>query len=126
MNLGEYFEQTSGRGVLATADAAGQVNAAIYARPHFSADGEAVFIMAEHKTHHNLLSNPSAVYLFMEAGAGFQGRRLYLTKTRDEEDERLVREICQRCDYSMYDVNTYWVVYFKVDKVLTLVGDTEL
>jgi len=35
MKLKEYFEQAEGSGVLATADAHGKVNVAIYARPHF-------------------------------------------------------------------------------------------
>ena len=35
MKLSEYFEKTQGIGVLATTDASGQVNQAIYSRPHF-------------------------------------------------------------------------------------------
>ena len=35
MNLSDYFDNTKGCGVLATADSAGKVNAAVYARPHF-------------------------------------------------------------------------------------------
>jgi hypothetical protein len=35
LKLSEYFEKTQGIGVLATTDAAGQVNQAIYSRPHF-------------------------------------------------------------------------------------------
>ena len=35
MTLSEYFEQAKGIGVLATTDAAGQVNQAIYAKPLF-------------------------------------------------------------------------------------------
>ena len=32
--LKEYFDKAKGYGVLATADAAGKVNMAVYARPH--------------------------------------------------------------------------------------------
>jgi hypothetical protein len=49
MKLSEYFEKIQGIGVLATTDASGQVNQAIYSRPHFSDDdGEETcsFIMA--------------------------------------------------------------------------------
>jgi len=42
MNLGEYFDRAKGYGILATADATGKVNAAIYARPYFSDDNTAV------------------------------------------------------------------------------------
>jgi hypothetical protein len=35
MNLKDYFENAKGLGVLATADADGKVNWAVYARPHF-------------------------------------------------------------------------------------------
>ena len=34
MNLSDYFENTTGTGVLATADSNGNVDVAIYARPH--------------------------------------------------------------------------------------------
>ena len=38
MKLSEYFEKIQGIGVLATTDASGQVNQAIYSRPHFLDD----------------------------------------------------------------------------------------
>lgn len=34
MDLNNYFENTKGRGILATADADGKVDAAVFARPH--------------------------------------------------------------------------------------------
>jgi hypothetical protein len=34
MKLSEYYEKTQGIGVLATTDAIGQVNQAVYSRPH--------------------------------------------------------------------------------------------
>jgi hypothetical protein len=98
MNLGEYFDQTKGRGVLATADAAGRVNAAVYARPYFTDDTTAVFIMAERLTHENVQSNPYAAYLFMEAGEGYTGKRLHLKKIKEEQNEQLVSDICRKCD----------------------------
>ena len=36
--LSEYFEKTKGTGILATADAEGHVNVAVYARPHVPDD----------------------------------------------------------------------------------------
>ena len=123
MNLGKYFDQTQGHGILATADDSGLVDAAIYARPHVMEQDTVAFIMAEKLTHKNLQSNPHAVYLFIEAGQGYSGKRLYLTKTREESNNELVKQICRRCDYSMHGKNlTLHVVFFKVDKVLPLIG----
>jgi len=124
MNLVDYFNQTKGRGVLATADDTGKVNAAVYARPYFTDDTTAVFIMAERLTHENVRSNPSAAYLFMEAGEGYTGKRLYLKKIREEQNEQLVSDICRKCDYSHYDLHARYVVYFNVEKVLPLIGDS--
>jgi len=125
MNLGDYFERVKGRGVVATADATGKVNAALYARPHFIDDKTAVFIMAERLTHENLKSNPWAAYLFIEEGEGYQGKRLYLKKIKEEQNDQLISEICRKCDYSHYDIDTRYVVHFTVDKVLPLIGDHE-
>lgn len=123
MNLGEYFDQTKGHGVLATADADGKVNAAVYARPYFTNDTTAVFIMAERLSHENIQSNPYAAYLFMEAGGGYTGKRLYLKKIKEEQNEQLVSEICRKCDYSQYDLHKRYVVFFNVENVLPLIGE---
>ena len=90
MNSNEYFEQTKGHGVLATANAEGKVNAAIYARPHYMDDSTVVFIMAERLTHENLQSNPWATYIFMEEGEGYKGKRLYLKKLKEEQNDELM------------------------------------
>jgi hypothetical protein len=123
MNLGEYFNQTKGRGVLATADAEGKVNAALYARPHFLDDDTVVFIMAERLTHENLQSNPWATYIFIQEGEGYKGKRLYLKKVKEEQNDQLISEICRKCDYSHYDLHTRYVVSFNLEKVLPLIGD---
>ena len=47
MKLSEYFENTLGRGVLATSDANGAVDAAVYSRPHFVDEETAVWIMTD-------------------------------------------------------------------------------
>lgn len=126
MELSDYLEKTQGLGVLATADASGKVNAAIYARPHFMDEHTVLFIMADRLTHANLQSNPSAAYLFKETGEHYTGKRLYITKIREEENSQLIDEICRRCDYSMHGSNlTRFVVFFTVDKVLPLIGSDE-
>ena len=125
MNLADYFEQTKGRGVLATSNAEGKVNAAVYSRPYFSDDETVAFIMAERLTHENLKSNPWAIFLFMEDLPGYKGKRLYLKKVKDEQNDQLISEICRRCDYSHHDIGTRYVVHFTVEKVLPLIGDHE-
>ena len=61
MELKEYFKDTEGSGILATADSEGKVDAAIYARPHFMDDGTIALIMRDRLTHHNLQSNSMPV-----------------------------------------------------------------
>ena len=126
MDLREYFENAKGLGVLATADASGEVNAAVYARPHFTdANNEntVAFIMADRLSHANIRTNPHAAYLFVEEGQGYKGKRLHLTKLREESSEELVTAICRRCNYSMYGPESLrYVVFFRVDQVLPLIG----
>jgi len=47
MKLSEYFENTDGTGVLATADDKGNVDAALYARPHCLDETTVAFVMNE-------------------------------------------------------------------------------
>lgn len=123
MTMAEYFENTQGYGVLSTADNNGRVNAAMYARPHFIDENTAVFIMLERLTHANLQENPYAAYLFLEKGSGYRGKRLYLKKIREEENEDLAKDLCRRCDYSAHrEQLTRHIVFFHVEKVLPLVG----
>jgi hypothetical protein len=128
MKLSEYFEQASGMGILATADSAGAVDAAVYAKPHFIDEETVAFIMADRLTHHNIQQNPQAAYLFREAGDKYLGKRLYLKKTKEVQDTQLVSEM-RRKKYpeivGKYGDENKFVVYFKIDKVLQLVGDKE-
>jgi hypothetical protein len=121
MNLKEYFESVKGRGVLATADAEGKVDAAIYATPHFIDDNTLAFIMRDRLTHHNLQSNPYAAYLFMEAGEKFAGKRLFLKKTREEQDSELLYAI-RRKQYKDDESESKFLVFFQIDKILPLIG----
>jgi hypothetical protein len=123
MNIAEYFKHAKGRGMLATADGEGKVDAAIYASPHIFDDGTIAFIMRDRLTHHNLQSNPHAAYLFMEEGRGFKGVRLFLTKTAEERDtERLFSLRRKSYEESAEHRGPLFLVTFKVDKVLPLVG----
>jgi hypothetical protein len=125
MKLSEYFESSKGRGVLATANHDGRVNLAMYARPYFMDDSTVTFIMAERLIHENLKSNPYAAYLFSEEEQKYQGKRLYLRKTREEKNPDLITQICRKCDYSGYETKNRYVVYFYIEKVLPLIGSGE-
>lgn len=128
MGLKDYFENSQGVGVLSTADAEGRVNAAIYSRPHIMDDGTVAFIMPDRLTHHNLTSNPYAAYLFRENGPGYKGRRIYLTKIREEQDAELIRSLRRRVypPEAEEKGEPRSIVFFKIDKVLPLVGTGEV
>ena len=119
--LKDYFENTKGTGIMATADKEGKVNAAVYSRPHFLEDGSIAFIMRDRLTHHNLQLNPYAAFLFVEDGPGYRGKRLYLRKTREEEDSDLIQSLSRRDD-KRDDTSVRFLVVFEVDKVLPLIG----
>lgn len=128
-SLGEYFENVESVGILSTADAEGNVDSAIYARPHV-VDGDTVaFIMGDHLSHSNVESNPHAAYLFLEQGqgkgtAGYNGLRRYLTKTGEETDPRKIDAV-RRKERKGEDLGgtKKYLVRFKVDEARRLVGD---
>ena len=123
MDLKDYFEEIKGTGVLATADDQGKVDIALYSKPHFMDDGIIAFIMADRLTHHNLQSNNQAAYLFMEEGSGYKGKRLFLTKIREEQDSDLLYSIrSKRFPSEKEEGKTRFLVFFKIDRVLPLVG----
>ena len=121
MELSRYFEDNKGLGVLATADANGRVDAAIYARPHVVADGSLAFIMRDRLTHNNLTSNPRATYLFIEEGGGYKGKRLFMTKIREEKESELLYELKRR-QYPDDDQEDKFLVFFRLDQELPLIG----
>jgi hypothetical protein len=122
MNLELYFDNTKGLGVLSTADSTGKVNAAVYARPHFMEDGTLAMVMRDRLSHHNLQSNPHATFLFKEEGSGYRGKRLYLTKVREEQNTELLQSLRRRKSTDG-NAEDRFLVFFKLDKELPLVGD---
>ena len=129
MNLHDYFDNTQGRGVLATSDSKGVVDVAIYARPHFVDHETCVFLMADRLTHKNVQDNPHAAYLFMEQSESYVGKRLYLTKTKESQDQDVINEMRRKrrsspADEKCEDEKTF-LVYFHVDSIRPLVGDDE-
>jgi len=122
MNLKEYFDSNKGVGVLSTASSDGKVDAAIYARPHFMEDGTLALIMRDRLSHQNLQSNPHASYLFKAEGPGYRGKRLFMTKVREEQNAELLESLRRR--KSGYgNGEDRFLVFFKLDKTLPLVGD---
>jgi len=124
MNLNDYFENTQGTGILATADSEGNVDVAVYARPHVMDENTVAFIMADRLSYHNLASNPKAAYLFLESGPGYKGRRLYLSKIKEENDQQKINSLRRRTSppYPVED-STRHLVHFQVDQVRPITGD---
>ena len=123
MNQSDYFENTEGTGVLATSDSNGNVDVAIYARPHIIDEKTVAFIMNERLSYKNITSNPKAAYLFLEDAPGYKGKRLYLTKTKEETDKELIDSMRRKSEkHHEVDSNKH-LVYFSVDKIRSLVGE---
>lgn len=123
LDLKEYFMNTHGISVLATADAEGRVDAAIYSRPYMLDDDRLAFIMADRLTRKNLQSNPHAVLLFLESTETYAGTRLFLKKNKEgtgeeETDEGLKQKYEKACEEYKEDI--LYLVYFHIEKVVPL------
>lgn len=126
MELSEYFEKAQGIGVLATTDASGQVNQAIYSRPHFPDDNDdetCSFIMSNRLTHDNVKHNPSASYLFVEKGEGYVGKRLSLTVIGEEADPERIKAIRHRNIPTISEEEGKYLVHFHIEGVRPLIGN---
>lgn len=125
MSLSDYFENVQGLGILATADSDGSADLAIYAKPHVIDEATIAFVMRERLTRENLKSNPRAAYMFIEQGEGYVGKRLYLTKIREETNTSLVAKFRKKQPeiYPLEDDSNKYLVHFQVDDVRPLVGD---
>ncbi|WP_022667616.1 pyridoxamine 5'-phosphate oxidase [Desulfospira joergensenii] len=120
MELKNYFETTTGTGVLSTADSTGRVDAAIYSPPHFI-DGKLAFIMRDRLSRKNFESNPQAVYLFIENGTGYKGKRLYLTRTDEEKNTERIHSLKRR-EKETSPGEDLFLVFFEVNHERPLVG----
>jgi hypothetical protein len=125
-NLKDYFENNQGLGVLATSDSEGNVDIAVYSRPHVINPETIAFIMADKRSHKNLQSNPHAAYLFREDSPGYRGKRIYITKTEEVKNSPLISELRRKKrDISdEEDVKDRFLVYFKITDIRPLSGDT--
>lgn len=128
MNIETYFSEMKGIGVMATSDNNGVVDTAIYSRPHVQGRDELAFIMRDRLTHKNLQENNHANYLFLEKGQGYSGVRLFLRKISESSDPELISSLTRR-HLSPEDDRLQgdkFLVRFKVDKALTLIGGNEV
>jgi len=123
MNQSDYFENTEGTGVLATSDSNGNVDVAIYAKPHIIDEKTVAFIMNERLSYQNITSNPKAAYLFLEDAPGYKGKRLYLTKTKEETDKELIDFMRRKSEKHHEVYSNKHLVYFSVDRIRALVGE---
>lgn len=128
MNLNDYFANIEGTGILATSDEKGNVNLALYTVPYVADENTVGFVMRDRLSYKNLQSNPKAAYMFIEQGEGYVGKRLYLSKIREEKNTPLVKFLKRQNPTinpaSLDDADKY-LVYFKVDKIRPLMGDKE-
>ena len=124
MMLSEYFSKAKGIGVLAAADSSGNVDVAVYSRPYFADEEHVFFVMADRLIRQYLQSNPKAAYLFKEAGEGYVGKRLFLTKTKENDDPAAIDSLFKEKNIPPeYRGESKYVVYFHVDNELPLVGE---
>jgi len=92
-----------------------------------SAD-DVAFIMRSHLTHKNLQENEHANYMFIEQGPGYSGVRLFLTKVQESNDRELINSLTRRHMDDEDDrlKGEKFLVRFRIDKVLTLIGGNEI
>ena len=121
MSLSEYFENNEGFGVLAPADGAGREDPAVYARPQILEDCTIALLRRARLTHHTLQSNPHATYLVRDKQPGYKGKRLFLTKIREEKEGELMQSLRRR-QYIDEKDEAKFLVFFSIDKELPLIG----
>ncbi|WP_028307963.1 pyridoxamine 5'-phosphate oxidase family protein [Desulfitibacter alkalitolerans] len=121
MSLKEYFEEAKGVGILSTADENGVVDAAVYATPHVFDDETVAFIMRDRLSYHNVSKNPKACYLFLENSPGYMGKRLYLTKIREEKNSEQLFMLRRRNNAYDATKENLFLVTFNVDEVLPII-----
>lgn len=125
MDLEAYFSSVKGTGVLATSDSQGNVDAAIYAKPYIVQKDVIAFSMMQRLSYMNTQSNPKATYVFIENGPGYLGRRLYLTKTSEETNPEMIKQL--RKTHNIQTTPTEEIrhmVYFRVENICPLIGDS--
>lgn len=125
MNLHDYFNEKSGFGVISTSNNKGEVNSAVYAKPHVIDNNTIAFIMRDKLTRKNVRENPQAHYMFIEHNHGFHGVRLNLTMVEESQDQERIKALSRRPSKGDESDGDRFLVTFTVNKVLMLVGGDE-
>ena len=101
------------------------INEKEYAKPHVIDEKTIAFVMKERLSHINLKTNPHAAYMFIEKGEGYTGKRLYLTKLREETNTSVVEMLRQKQPeiFAVDDDSNKFLVQFQIDEIWPLVGD---
>ena len=126
MNLENYFNNVKGLGILATSDAEGNVDAAVYAKPYIIDEKIIAFSMMEHQSYSNIKANPKACFLFIEKGDGSKGYRFYLQQKGEETNPDNIKML--KKTYNIIDIpagEKRHLVYFKINQIRPLIGDSE-
>lgn len=124
MNIETYFSSNKGLGILSTANKKGEVNSAVYAKPHILDDGNLAFIMRDKLTHANIKENPNANFLFVEHDQGFTGIRLNLEMVDEITDRDVIASLSRRTKTDVEELR--FLVSFKILKALHLIGGEEV
>jgi len=125
MNLLDYFNGKSGFGVISSSNNQGEVNSAVYAKPHIIDNNTIAFIMRDKLTRKNVNENPQAHYMFIEFTRGFNGVRLSLTMLEESQDHGRIQAMSRRSSAGDSDDAERFLVTFTVNKALMLVGGEE-
>ncbi len=114
MSLKEFFENAKATGILATSDSKGNVDIALYAKPFVIDEKTIAFIMLHKQSYKNIQENPKAAYMFLQEN--YQGKRLYLKKVKEENDQTKINEML-RHKYDDPDVlaKEKSLVYFEIE-----------
>ena len=126
MNLKNYFSEKTGLGVISTANDNGEVNGAVYAKPHVLGEKTVAFIMRDRLTRANLQRNGRAHYMFIEHEHGYRGVRLSLVMTEEVKDREAIAALSRRNTKENDEAEERFLVSFKVKKSLALIGDQEI
>lgn len=89
MKLSELFT-TGGTGVIASSNAQGEVNLAIYSIPHIIDEETVAWGMTNGRTFNNIWENPRAAYLYRNPGQGYSGSRLTLELKQIEDSGKML------------------------------------
>ncbi len=126
MNLENYFSNIKGTGILATSDAKGNVDAALYARPYIIDEKIIAFSMMEHTSYKNIKANPKACFMYIEKGEGYNGQRFYLQLKGEETNPEIIKMLKKL--HNLADIGSSekrHIMYFTIDQVRPLVADKQ-